>query len=487
MYLWRIRPPRIREGLACLFCTVFLSCGFMDLRSIGIKVYPGEPGTVLPEPYTPVLLSFDTPMENFTTERVLQVDFSGGQVEGDLRWEGNDLSFVPAAPWSAGIGYTLTLSGTVYAQDGRELRLARHIPFFAYSRVSRPYLSSFIPSNGASVGVSPGEGGYLELYFSLPMDRKTTGDAFSLNGAGEPRFTWRDNDRGLRIDFEKPLSPWTVYHWTLGAGASSREGAPLVKSVSAWFSTDRDRLFPRVLRTYSMFQRDGKWVDTGGRLDGGLGSGLGIGVEFNKPMEEEGVLRALRFEPSLAGRTEQLSETTIVFIPDRDPEPEGVYTLFVSGDTRDKGGLKIGADYTEHFRTDIPYLRLLSVMAGSLEPWEGEELQNGAWHRVSLAEGGVLRLTLGFSLPLSDEAKTDAAPRISLDVFFPGGIAPAAPRSVRWPFDDQALMAWEGLEAGTADKAHYYRLTIPGGRNGIGNGLGSYLKEDHHIYLEIIK
>jgi hypothetical protein len=46
--------------------------------------------------------------------------------------------------------------------DGRELRLARHILFFARSRVSPPYLASFAPLEGASVGLIPLEGASLE-------------------------------------------------------------------------------------------------------------------------------------------------------------------------------------------------------------------------------------------------------------------------------------------------------------------------------------
>jgi hypothetical protein len=495
MYPWRISVPGLppKPGavpgqvlLVGLFCGLLLSCGFLDLRPIGIRVFPGEPGTVLPEAYTPVILAFDTPMETPGTERVLRVSFNGGQVEGDLRWEGNELSFVPAAPWSAGIGYTLSLSGTVYAADGRELRLARHIPFFARSRVSPPYLASFAPPEGASVGLIPLEGASLELRFSLPMDRKTTEDAFSLNGVGEPRFTWRDDDQVLYIDSEKPLTPWTLYRWTLDGKAQSRDGAPLVKSVSAWFTTDRDRLFPQVLRIYPMVRSGGTWIDTGDGLERGLGSGLALGIEFNKPMDPEGMLRSLRFEPSLAGRTEGLSAARLVFIPDRDPEPETVYTLTVSGDLKDAGGLKMGDDYVTYFIPDLPYIGISSVRAGSLEPWEGEELLNP--HRVPIlvSEGGVLDLIIRFSLPFKTEAKLDTALRISLDTFFPGKLPPVALRSARWISEDELRMVWEGLERGSADEAHYYRLTIPGGRNGIGNGWGAFLKENNYLYLEAV-
>jgi hypothetical protein len=458
----------------------------LDLRPIGIRVFPDEPGTVLPEPYTPVILAFDTPMENLSTERVLRVSFNGGQVEGDLRWEGNELSFIPVAPWSAGIGYTLSLLGTVYATDGRELILVKHIPFFARSRVSLPYLSSFVPPDGASVGLIPHEGAYVELRFSLPMDRKTTEDAFALNGVGEPRFTWQDDDRILHVDSEKPLNPWTIYRWSLSGKALSRDGAPLVKSASAWFTTDQDRLFPQVLRTYPMIRSGGTWIDTGDELAGGLGSGLALGVEFNKPMETEGTLRSLRFEPSLAGHTEQLSATRFVFIPDRDPEPETVYTLIVSGDARDLGGLKMGTDYIAYFIPDLPYIGISSVKAGFLDPWEGEDLLNPRQAPILVAENGVLELIIRFSLSFTTEARLDTALRISLDTFFPGTLPPVALRSAYWVFEKELHLVWEGLEEGKNDEAHYYRLTIPGGRNGIGDGRGAYLKETFYLYLEAV-
>jgi hypothetical protein len=69
----------------------------------------------------------------------------------------------------------------------------------------------------------------------------------------------------------------------------------------------------------------------------------------------ESVLRSLRFEPSLVGKAEFLSEKSIVYIFSRDPEPETVYTLTVSGDARDSEGLKTGEDYSLNFIPDIPF------------------------------------------------------------------------------------------------------------------------------------
>jgi hypothetical protein len=178
MYRWRI------NFFFAALVPVFISCGFADLRPIGVKIFPTESYTVLPSEYSPVSLKFDTEMLKLETEEALQVNYHGGFVEGDLLWEGNALYFTPASPWKPGIRYVLKLSGTVYSRDGRELLLSEAIPFFAISASPSPYLLSVSPHDGASTeAFVPGET-VLEFIFSLPMDRRGAETAFTLESAG---------------------------------------------------------------------------------------------------------------------------------------------------------------------------------------------------------------------------------------------------------------------------------------------------------------
>jgi hypothetical protein len=48
-------------------------------------------------------------------------------------------------------------------------------------------------------------------------------------------------------------------------------------------------------------------------------------------------------------------------------------------------------------------------------------------------------------------------------------------------------MEWEGLQSSKPEEPHYYKLTLPGGRNGISNGEGSYLKEEAYFIFEAVK
>jgi hypothetical protein len=441
--------------------------------------------TILEEEYTPLSVGFDTGMNRGEAEGIIQVMYSGGAVEGDLSWQGNKLFFRPAAGWWPGTRYTLTLSGTLYALDGRELRLDTQIPFYAVSRSPAPLLESWYPPEGASVGTAPGDHNRVELFFSLPMDRMSTEGALVIEGMGKKKYEWLDDDRRLAILPENPLSPWKVYRWNIGTEAASRQGVPLAGARSARFSTDLDRLFPAVTRVYPLVNSGGRWLPTGGTVERDLGPGLGIGVDFNKPMGEN-VMQALRFEPSLLGRTERLSPSSIVFIPDRDPSPETSYTLTVAGDTRDEGGLSLGADYRIGFTADIPFLRVLSFAVENADPPEaaGTGAGSGVLRApVNEANGGVLRFTVRFSLPFDTSAKLDASFRIALETFFPRSLNPVSLRYTSWPSDDLIRMEWEGLRPGIPGEAHYYRLFIPGGRGGIGSG-GMYLEEDRIFFLE---
>jgi hypothetical protein len=446
---------------------------------------------VLPGEYSPVIVQFDTEMIKTSVQGVVLVSSGDASVEGDFLWEGNTLYFIPLAGWKSGVRYSLSLSGTVYTRDGRELRLDRYIPFYALSRSAPPVVESFFPADGASVEAGAGGAVVAELRFSRPMDKTSTETAFTMDGLGERSFEWDDDDRRFRIRAEKNLSPWTTYRWAISAKAQSRGGVPLAKSVSAQFCTDADRLLPQVLRVFPAIRSGARWLPAGEDMDEGLGPGQGVAAEFNKPMGEN-LLKLIRFDPSLPGRTEKISESTVIYIPSRDPEPETVYTLIIPAEVQDSGGLRLGAEYLRVFRTDIPFLRIISFTADGVPPLEPEASGSGTLMGgslavpVDIAGGGVFRYTIRFSLPFTEEAKKETAFRIVLKPFFPGTLEPIALRSAVWLSDDQIRMEWEGVTPGVAGETRYYKLEVPGGKGGINNGGAMYLRENQYVYLEAV-
>jgi hypothetical protein len=388
----------------------------------------------------------------------------------------------------------LKLSGTALSRDGRELLLQAALPFFAVSSPHAPYLQSFAPEDGASTGAFvPGET-VLELAFSMPMDRRSAETALTLEGAGPWKAEWSLDDRTLGIKCEKPLSSWAVYRWSLSEGALSREGAPLAEGVSGTFVTDGDRLRPKPAGIVPLIKSSGgeispwgNWTAAGLDLENGLGPDQGIGVEFNKPMDGESIRRAFSFNPSLPGRVENLSPVLAVFIPERNPESGLVYTLTISGDVRDARGLKMGDDHVLFFKADIPFLKILSLSMNGEEEIHDPETNGSSPVSIDFGGEGILKFVLTFSLPFTREAQNDESFRISLEPFFPGTLPPLSLKYIRWFSSDRIYMEWEGLEAGNSEESHYFRLSLPGGRNGINNGRGSSLEENFYFYFEAVE
>jgi hypothetical protein len=465
---------------------LFSGCGFIDLRPIGYVSFPDEVGTVLPEKDSAVGIRFDTDMDRLETQKAFSVSREGIIVKGDIRWNGRELCFVPLEGWKPGLRYTLSFAGTIYALDGREARSALYVSFYALSAAELPYLVSFSPEDGGSTGVSPDEGALLRLNFSAPMDRLSVEDALSINGLGEREVRWFDDDRILEAFPKKNLSPWTVYRWTLTTAALSREGAPLAKEAGASFVTDADRLLPDVIEVSPLIRADPAaglyWQRTGRTLEDGLGSGQAIGIVFNKAMADS-ILQAIRFEPALAGRSEWWTDKAVVFVPERDPEPETVYTLIVSK-TADRSGLGMENERRFYFTPDIPYLGILSLTAGG--PVLANPKNGGLCPALVIMPDGVIGLSIRFSHSFTVEARAAAVLALRLEPYFPGILPQPGLNFARWESGDTLVLDWEGVEAGKDGEAHYYRLVLPGGRGGIADGKGSYLRDDYRFILEAI-
>lgn len=472
-------------ALIIFFTQMITSCGFVDLRPVGFSAFPDRAGAVLAGRNTAVGIRFDAKMDHGETQKAFSVTCNGAPVKGDLSWNNDELSFVPPEGWQAGLRYTLALDGTIFARDGRETRAMLYVPFYVLS-ANLPYLTGFSPADGASVEIVSGGEAALVLRFSVPMDRFSVEDAVIIDGAGEREFRWSDDDKTLEVLPKKSLSPWTAYRWTLSGKARSREGAPLAKEASGLFVTDADRRLPSVTEVYPLVRLETgagiRWQWTGRSLEDGLGSGQAVGVCFNKAMDDS-ALRAIRFEPALTGRCERWTDSSAVFIPDRDPEPETVYTLIVSAGAGDVSGLKMAKDYRFCFIPDIPYLTLLSLRAGST--CVDRPANNGFCGTSVIMPEGLLGITIRFSHLFTLDAKTGAARLLRLEPYFPGVTAPASLRSVYW-LDDTMLLEWEGAVPDSTGKPRYYRLVLPGGRGGVSDGRGSYLKEDFNFIVEVL-
>ena len=463
-----------------LICVILAACGFIDLRQIQYSVEPNSFDSLLEFSDSPLIINFDTEMIKRDAEGSIQVSSDLGAVRGDTNWQGNSLYFVPVSGWTAGIRYTLSINGTLRSTDGRDLRLQHFVSFYAINKITPPLLERHYPAEGEAINTNDFA---LELHFTVPMNRLSVESAVSIDGVGSKIFEWQDDDKTIRVIADRSLSAWTSYTWNIKESAKSIDGVPLPKQYSGSFTTNLDLDLPEIAGVYPVASSYGNWSATGKDIENGLALGEGIAVEFSKPMGES-VLRSMRFEPSLTGRTEMLDENKIVYIFTRNPEPETVYTLIISGETRDSEGLKIGNEYRVSFLPDIPYLNVISFNDNGNPAVEN--LTSGIILPVRVEPGiGEAAFSIRFSLPLNNEEKQNITQRIILSPFFPRSASPVALQFVSWVSDDRIFMRWEGLKPGDEKSRNYYRLTIPGGRGGI-TSAGIYMKEDINIYLEAV-
>ncbi|MDR1788331.1 MAG: Ig-like domain-containing protein [Treponema sp.] len=490
-----MKRNRVIVGLAavCLAAALVLGCGFADLREMTVKTVPAAAGELLAGAYTEVTITFDTEVYHEDAEKALQVSGGGASVEGDLSWEGPRLAFTPRAAWQPGLRYVLRLSGSVEARDGRSLALATSIPFYAGAPGQRPYLRGFFPAEGASTAAFlPGER-LLELEFSLPMDAASVDTALTFNCPGERRLEWLDEGLRLRVTSDEALAPWTTYTWKLSVRALGASGAPLAAAAEGSFVTDEDKTLPAV-KSLGIFVPGaadfagsalwGPWVPAGG-LSTGLGAGGAVGVEFTRAMDADSVGRCVTIEPQLSGWTVPLSSRSVIFIPEREPEPETRYRITISGDTRDAAGLKMGSDVTDVFDSTLRYLRLVGVYPeGMPSVLVTGDAPVSAAVQIDPDSKGLAVFSLKFSSAFDIEAGADAALRVSAAAFFPVTLTPPALRGLRWLGPDTLRMEWEKFEPGLEGEPHYYKVLIPGGRGGIRGSAGEFFKEDMVIYLE---
>lgn len=470
-----------RTATACVLLGLIASCGLLDLRPVIVSTEPSVPYATLSSRDDSVAVAFPAVPDRIQAERAFSVRSQAGAVEGDFTWSETSFAWKPVSPWDTGIRYRLILRGRIGMADGREARPEIDLPFYVVRSKGGPGLVSFEPASGASTGTGCDGHVVLRLVFSEPMDERAVEDAFSIRPSVEYGYEWNPEGTRLAIVARESLEPCVSYQWCLGAGASSVDGSPIVRSGEGTFFVGLDATPPRVERVYPALLSGGVWVEAASSLDA-VDSGHSIAILFSEPVEAESARAGVRVVPNLSGYVEAVSPRLVVFTPERGWTPEQPLTLIVSADIADDSGLLAGTEYRRSFTPSVPYLRLLGVASDAGETIDVPCAREPLAVTAGPAPEGKLALTFRFSAAFDPAAKTAAAECISLSAFFPGTLPGPRLRDVAWVSDDTLVMTWEGLRPSLEETSNYYRLTVPGGQGGIAAGSG--LRDDVVIYLE---
>jgi hypothetical protein len=480
-----------------------VSCELVNLEPIGMRIEADGSGGALASAYSPVKIVFDCKMAQTETGNTVSVRSIQGNTDVDRIWEASTLLLTPVAGWSPGVVYTVSVSGVIYAVDGREERVAEHASFHYGSARDIPFVVSFYPPDGAKTGVSEQDGAFVQLFFSQSMDTHSVEDAFTINGfpdkecAWEYRweyawnyvweytwvYTWNEEKTIVTVTNSKNIAPLEKYEWTLDTAAKSAAGFPLAQKVSAQWTSDAETLKPTVSGVYPVKKKESEhgfdWVKTGNPIESGFGYGEAVQIEFSRNMDIASLKNIIRFEPSLAGRTEVISLKKLVFIPERNPVIGTYYTMTISGDAKDENGITMGDDYRARFKPDITYLdAVLMTVSGS------PVRSGGEYEAVLDAVEPELAISVEFNQAFLSENQIDSLNQIKVSKVFPADAPTPVLTSAVWTKDKVLSQVWSKLaDSGGHDHRHYYQCVIPGGQNGITNGKGAYLKEDLVFYI----
>ncbi len=478
---------RFRYGLAALKAAATAgaalaawSCGLVDLRPVGLSLFPDTAGTVLESRDAVLRVGFSSAPVRLEAERAFSVASPEGAVQGDFLWDGNGFSWRPLEPWDPAVRYRLRLSGELGMEDGRRLRPEAELPFYAVKDGARPFLESVEPADGASAGVAMKGEAALTLRFSARMDGDTLREALSLRPSLEYDAAWDEAGRVVRLLAREATQACSPYAWDLSTALRDADGAPLARAERGCFSTDADSVAPYVERAYPAAWLGGRWVEAGDSL-ARLDRGQAVAVRFSEPMDGPSVRAGVRIEKGPPGRVEMASALEAVYRPDGDWVPEAPLRLVVSRSVKDRSGLGMAEDYREAFVPSVPWLGLLAAEGG-----EGESLLAGggagSGGPIACAAGeapeGLFTVNLTFSAPFDLEGRLSVVELARLSAFFPSYAPSPRLRSATWFSSDTLSLTWEGLRRSDGSIEYYYELRLRGGPSGARSAEGLVLKED---------
>lgn len=419
-----------------------------------------------------IILDFSVLPDKKSMEEKASLQLNNLAVNTKKRWYGNSLHICPVGSWQKGQTYKLIIDGSVKMNDGR-IYNSSLFRAFCYGE----------PGNEFTIKDSFWQQDSLTLCFSKPVSISSFREKFSLQPYLDCQYTYSEDLMSVNVKPKTKCRPNVHYKWRLADMVSS-DGYLMNREYTGMISGIMDSEIPELLSVCPVdYSAAGSLWYYELELGGNLYEWQAAGFSFSKAMDAESVKTGISFVPSIQGYFVKEDDKHFIFIPDGSYEPKKEYRLNVSKTIRDSSGLNLHDDSVILFETANDYLNITSIMLDDKEvPVQADE---DIYEHI-LQPSGRISACISFSTQIPRTKQSAALACISCNAYFPAEAANPALISANWSDPPFCIhLTWEGFSKSTPGIVKYYKLGIRGGKSGICNMAGEYLKEDECIIIKL--
>ncbi|WP_411821503.1 Ig-like domain-containing protein [Leptospira sp. 'Mane'] len=464
-----------------------------------------------------IVISFSKEMNESFTESAFSLTNAGARLEGTFKWIWNTMYFSPKLALNKPGQYIYSLQ-KVRAESKKGINLLDdfRVGFNFNSDSEQPTLVGTIPASGA-ISVTPNASVTVE--FSEPMDVSTVLPAITISPSVSfnlPATVISNDDKTFQFFPKQSLNYGITYTISIPNTIKDKVGNLLVQNYSTTFTVGSDFERPKPVSVSTTAVPN--FLNREYILTNGFEKDEAFIIQFSKQVQPATVLSAVSFNPSFDFSVADVdgNNTTYRISPNSNLEISQTYQMMISASIRDFQNNTLDKEYVFFPKINGPKSKFIQIRG----------IFGNAYNTVTANDfGNIMRLDrINESIPplnacvaatecdqnlfinfcWGDNSASCIYPLIaasppygtvilsSLDVSvsreFAGSIVgPNAEYLTTfsnvtpvYPFD---IFAYS-TTARFLDRDSIYKLTIRGGKSGVTDNFGNYMKEDYSIRIK---
>jgi len=465
---------------------IFLTGCEVDLdfkRPEVVSVSPSHNSTLVPAD-SKIVIDFNKSMDTVLCNNEFSLNSDSGTVEGIFAWENGDkrLVFTPRENLSVSDKYTIRVSDGAEDASGNDLKDAFVSVFYIKGENGSPYVTSYNPLSDT---IGNPRNTQVVITFSEPVDLSAIYNGISISPLTEGSFSWNAGVTDSTVITFTPLYGFNygvTYSVNISDSIMDISGNTLREPVTFNFTVGDDFAKPEIA-VYQDLNPPLGFTET--MIAHNAEKESRIVIRFTEIINTENLRSAISISPS-AGfyvSSEVVAGLTTAYINFTDKlVSEETYTLRVNSSITDLQGNPLAKDYRYVFVTDgnnsiAPIVSeigdLVPPALPALQHWVKDDIQPLALQASPLNPLMYPDIIVDFNheidpLTLSMYAETAAGTGGSPSVI-----------NINWP-DIAPVTKFTRLKFGLYNigTGNIYKIVIKGGKNGLKDMNGNYMKED---------